>query len=120
MSDKISVSGVRVKGKHGYFEQEKLTEQEFIVDVVMELDLSEAGESDDLTKTVNYDDISELIYREITGPSVNLIETLAKKVGDSILKYSSLVDSVKVTVHKPAAPLSIPVGDVSVTLKIER
>lgn len=111
---------MRVKGKHGYFEQEKLTEQEFIVDVVLKLDLSDAGNSDDLAKTVNYDEIAELIHKEVIGPTVNLIEALAKRIGTSILKFSSLIDAVKVIVHKPAAPLSVPVGDVSVTLELER
>jgi len=120
VSDKISITGVRVKGKHGYYEQEKVTEQEFVVDVVLKLDLTEAAESDDLPKTVNYEEISLMKHQQITGPKVNLIEARAKNIGEAILKHSSKIDAVKVTVHKPTAPLSVPVGDVSVTLELEQ
>jgi dihydroneopterin aldolase len=51
---------------------------------------------------------------------VNLIETLAGRICDEILKNYPAVEKVKVTVHKPAAPISVPFGDVAVTIKRER
>lgn len=120
MSDKISISGVRAYGKHGVLEQEKLTEQEFVVDVELKLDLQGAGKTDDLAKTINYEDIAVLIHKTITGPTMNLIETLAFRIADEILKSYHAVEKVKVTVHKPTAPISVPFGDVSVTIKKER
>jgi dihydroneopterin aldolase len=120
MSDKISISGVRAHGKHGVFEQEKLVEQEFVVDVELKLDLQAAADTDDLAKTINYEDIAVMIHETITGPTVNLIETLAGRISNEILKNYSSVEKVKVTVHKPAAPISVPFGDVAVTIKRER
>lgn len=120
MSDKISITGVRAHGKHGVLQQEKLSEQEFIVDAELKMDLQAAAKSDDLAKTVSYEDIAVLIHKIITGPSVNLIETLAGKISDEILENYSKVEKVKVTVHKPTAPISVPFGDVSVTIKRER
>lgn len=120
MSDKINITGVRVHGKHGVFEQEKSDGQYFVVDAELEVDLKEAAHDDDFSKTVNYDDVSVLIYDTIKGPSVNLIETLADRIGKAILKKFDQVASVKVTVHKPNAPVSVPFGDVSVTIKNER
>jgi dihydroneopterin aldolase len=120
MSDKISISGVRAHGKHGVFEQEKLVEQEFVVDVELKLDLQAAADTDDLAKTINYEDIAVMIHETITGPTVNLIETLAGRISNEILKNYASVEKVKVTVHKPAAPISVPFGDVAVTIKRER
>ena len=120
MSDKITITGVRAHGKHGVFEQEKLSEQEFIVDIELKLDLHGAAKTDDLAKTVNYEDIAVMAHKTITGPTVNLIETLAGRICDEILKNYPAVEKVKVTVHKPAAPISVPFGDVAVTIKRER
>lgn len=120
MSDKIVITGVRASGKHGALEQEKLVAQEFIVDVEIKSDLEDAIKSDDLAKTVDYESISVLIHRIITSTSYNLIETLAAKIADEIMDSAPRAKALKITVHKPTAPISVPFGDVAVTLKRER
>ena len=120
MSDKITVTGIKAHGKHGVFEYEKIDGQDFVVDATLKVNLKEAAYSDDLDKSVNYDEVSVLIHETIQGPSVNLIETLAERIGDVILNKFKTVEEVEVTVHKPGAPVSVPFGDVAVTLKFER
>ena len=51
---------------------------------------------------------------------MNLIEALAGKIADRVLSDFKSVEKVKVTVHKPKAPISVPFKDVSVTLERER
>jgi dihydroneopterin aldolase len=114
------ITGVRASGKHGALEQEKLVAQEFVVDVEIKSDLDEAARTDDLAKTVDYESISVLIHQIVTTTSYNLIETLAAKIADEIMDSSPRIDGVKVTVHKPTAPISVPFGDVAVTIKRER
>lgn len=120
MSDKITITGIRARGKHGVFEEEKINGQDFVVDAELKVDMKEAAHNDDFAKTVNYDDVSSLIHNIIKGPSVNLIETLADRIGKAILKDFYRVEEVEVTVHKPNAPISVPFGDVSVTIKNKR
>ena len=57
MSDRISLLGVRARGYHGVLADEKRDGQDFVVDVVLHLDLRPAGTSDDLTATVNYAEV---------------------------------------------------------------
>lgn len=120
MSDKIRISGIIAEGVHGVLEQEKITPQPFIVDIELELDLEKAATEDDLNETVNYDEVAKLVVEAIKGPSLNLIEALADRVATRVLHSFDLIDEVKVTVHKPKAPISVPFGDVSVTLKKAR
>jgi dihydroneopterin aldolase len=120
MSDKITLTGIKALGKHGVLAEEKTTEQEFIVDVTLGIDLEEAVTKDDLNKTVDYDEVAKLVHKIITGPTYNLIEALAGKIVDEIFAHFELVDKVKVTLHKPKAPISVPFADVSVTIKRER
>ena len=118
--DVIAVTGIRAIGYHGVFENERLESQEFICDIELRLDLLAAGKSDDLTQTVNYADIAEVVVAEITGPSVALIEALAERIATEILQRFTAAPSVKVTVHKPHAPIPVEFADVAVTIERTR
>jgi dihydroneopterin aldolase len=120
MSDKIRINGIKSEGRHGVLEQEKNSFQPFIVDIELELDLEKAAEEDDLSETVNYDEVAKLVVEVIKGPTLNLIEALADRIATRILHSFDLIEEVKVTVHKPKAPISVPFDDVSVTLKKKR
>lgn len=120
MSDKIVITGVRAHGKHGVLQSEKVEPQEFVVDAVLKLDLTKASKSDDLAESVSYEDVAVLIHKVITGPTRNLIETLAGELADQILDLDKKIEAVEVTVHKPNAPISVEFGDVAVAIKRAR
>lgn len=113
--DRISLLGVRARGFHGVLEHEKREGQDFVVDVVLHLDLAPAGRCDDLDLTINYAEVAADVVARVEGPSLDLIETLAEQIaGDALLRPG--VHTVEVTVHKPSAPVGVPFGDVAVTL----
>ena len=117
--DTIELLGVRAKGYHGVFAEERREGQDFVVDVVMSLDLGPAGASDDLGDTVSYADIAADVVADIEGEPLDLIEALAARIADSVLRYPR-VEGVEVTVHKPQAPVGVPFGDVRVRIARER
>lgn len=114
--DKITITGLHVQGRHGVLAAEHEEPQEFIIDVTLYLDLSDATRSDDLTDTVSYDQIANRIVSVVQGEHVDLIERLAQKIADSVL-LSYRVNRVRVTVHKPHAPIAVDFDDVSVTIE---
>lgn len=117
--DRISLLGVRARGFHGVLAEEKQAGQDFVVDVVLHLDLAPAGTSDDLTRTVSYAEVGADVVARIEGPSLDLIESLAEQVaGDALARPG--VHTVEVTVHKPSAPVGVPFGDVAVTIERSR
>lgn len=123
MSDAIRVAGISARGFHGVFPEEKRDGQQFIVDVALEADLTAAGESDDLADTVNYAEVAAMVVERIEGPSFDLIERLAAVIAEDVLGSdlsALLVDAVVVTVHKPQAPVGVPFGDVTVTVRRQR
>ncbi len=120
MSDKIKVTGIEALGYHGLYDSEREIGQPFVVDVVLKLDLEKAGKTDEIDYTVDYNDIAVLIHNEIVGPPMKLLETLAEKICNKIFAAYQLVEEIEVTVHKPRAPISVPFGDVSITIKRER
>ena len=113
--DTISLTGLRARGYHGVFASERREGQEFVVDVVLTLDLAGAGASDDVADTVHYGELAEALVAAIEGDPVNLIETLAERLAAVALAHRA-VHEVRVTVHKPEAPISVPFGDVAVTI----
>jgi len=118
-TDRILLAGVEAVGHHGVLAFEKEQGQPFVVDVVLELDLSRAGRSDALDETVSYADVATEVMARITGPSFDLIERLAQVIAADALSRP-LVDAVEVTVHKPQAPVGQPFTDVAVHVRRER
>lgn len=116
--DRIEVTGIRAWGRHGVLSQEKDLGQQFVVDVALQLSTAPAGRSDALSRTVNYAEVAAAVHEEIGTGSHDLVETLAERIAQRILTDTGhpLVRRAEVRVHKPAAPVGLPVGDVAITI----
>lgn len=119
MTDLITLTGLRVRGHHGVFEHERRSGQEFAVDAVLEVDTVTAAGSDDLGDTVDYGELAQRLAAVVSGPPVNLIETLAARLAEECLADRRVV-AATVTVHKPHAPIPLTFADVAVTIRRER
>jgi 7,8-dihydroneopterin aldolase/epimerase/oxygenase len=117
--DRISISGLRVRGRHGVLEQERVAGQDFLVDAVLLVDAGPAAAADDLTLTADYGVIAGRMAQIVAGEPVALIETLAERLAMSCLEDQA-VREVEVTVHKPGAPVGLPVADIAVTIRRSR
>lgn len=118
--DKIVLTGIEVFGHHGCTIEEQKLGQKFYVDLELNLDLSKAGMSDEYDDTVDYSQVIKLVEEIVGGKPRRLIETVAEDLATQILKEFERVDSVKVTLHKPHAPLPMTYADAAVTIYRER
>ena len=118
--DKIVISGIRATGFHGVLPEERRDGQSFIVDCELFLNLNPAIKSDDLRKTIDYGEVALTIREIIEGPAFNLIEALAGRIGEALLKRYRKVQKVIVTVHKPEAPIPVDFLDVAVVVERKR
>lgn len=103
--DQILLQNVRLDARHGVHDFEKQNEQPFAFDIALSLDLTEAGKTDDLEKTVSYSDVYRILEDVVLGKSCNLIEHLAQRLCDSILDFSAQIEQVDVTVKKLQPPV---------------
>ncbi|GAB2757811.1 dihydroneopterin aldolase [Sinomonas soli] len=117
--DLIALTGVTAVGHHGVLDFERRDGQPFVVDAVLHTDFGAAASSDDLSRTASYAEVAERIVALVEGDPVDLIETLAVRLAETILAEFP-VDAVELTVHKPQAPIAVSFGDVSVTVFRER
>ncbi|PZM97505.1 MAG: dihydroneopterin aldolase [Actinobacteria bacterium] len=119
MTDRITLTGLRVRGRHGVFDFERDQGQDFVVDVALDLDLAPAARSDDLADTVDYGELARRLAAIVAGEPVNLIETLAERLAAECLA-DQRVRVATVTVHKPQAPIPHEFADVAVTVTRRR
>lgn len=117
--DRVALSGLKARGYHGVFPEERKEGQTFVVDLVLGLDTRPAAADDDLAKTVHYGVVAEEAVAVVEGEPVNLIETLAERIAQACLKHEG-VQEVEVRVHKPNAPITVPFDDVTVTITRSR
>ena len=103
--DRSELHGLRFEGRHGVNPDEHERSQPFDVDVVLELDLEEAGRTDDLAATADYGEVFGIARAVVEGGHVDLIETLATRIADGVLEAHPAVAAVTVRVRKPQAPL---------------
>ena len=113
--DEITLTGLRVFGRHGVFDFERERGQHFVIDVVLKLRTTEAARTDDVRDTVHYGEVAETIVAIVAGEPVNLIETLAERIA-AICLTDHRVDWCRVTVHKPQAPIEATFHDVALTI----
>lgn len=118
--DKIFLRGMTFAAWHGVLPHEHETYQRFVVDADLMLDLHAAGKHDDLADTVNYAEVYEIVRRTIEGAPKNLIEALAEEIADRVLAAFAMIRSVRITVHKPSAPIHGIFSDVGVCITRER
>jgi dihydroneopterin aldolase len=113
--DRIVLRGVEGFGHHGVLPEERERGQRFLVDVELDVDLTAAGELDDLAATIDYSSVASDTVAIIEGDPCDLIETVATRIAQKVLE-DHRVEVVTVTVHKPQAPVGVPFADVSVTI----
>lgn len=118
-TDVITLSGLKVHGRHGVFEHERETGQDFIVDVALTTSTAAAAATDELAATVDYGTLADTLAGIVGGEPCNLIETLAERLASACLA-DERVRRVRVTVHKPHAPIEQQFADVAVTIERAR
>ncbi len=117
--DKLVLKGLRFRGLHGVFEQEKIDGNTFEVDLTFILPLQKAGFSDDLTHTVDYSKARTIVANIIDGDSLNLIEALALRIGNKLFDEFN-VDKLEVSVRKLNPPMDGEIKYSEVTMKWPR
>ena len=116
MTDTIFIKGVLVHARHGVLEHESEVGQRFVIDLELSTDLSESSRSDRLADTVSYSNVVATATAAFKDTNYRLLERAAGAVADAILSSFPRISAVKITVHKPHAPIAAIFEDVGVVL----
>jgi dihydroneopterin aldolase len=116
MSDGIFIRGLALHAYHGVMPHEAKVGQTFTIDLELEIDLSTAARSDKVADTVSYDKVVDCASAAFSGQRFRLIEAAAGRVANAVLAAFPPVRAVRVTIHKPHAPIAATFDDVGVTV----
>ena len=101
---RLALEGMEFYAFHGYYKEEQLSGGKYTVDVYIKLPSKKSGSSDQLTDTVNYEDVYR-IAKEVMDKPVNLIEHLAHTILHRIKDELEVKTRVKVRVRKHNPPI---------------
>lgn len=118
--DKLELKGMRFFGYHGVFPEENRLGQQFFVDLVLYMDLSEAGRTDDLERTVSYPDIYRTTQKLVEGKPFRLIEALTEHIAQTLLATYTKISEITVRVTKPHPPFDVHFDGVTTEMHRKR
>ncbi|MDR1056951.1 MAG: dihydroneopterin aldolase [Prevotellaceae bacterium] len=111
----IELENMEFYAYHGCFTEERTIGNLFIVDLYLEVDVTECVESDNLNDALSYPIAYEIVKREMERPS-NLLEHVAARILQALYDRTQGIKKVKVKVSKMNPPIGGKVEQVSVTL----
>jgi dihydroneopterin aldolase len=115
MPDMIEIRGLRALGIIGVCPEERERPQPFELDIDLEADLSEAGETDDLHDTIDYGVAVAIAEKVVQTEQHLLLERVAQRIATDLLALER-VDGVRVTIRKVRPPLPQDVNTSGVTV----
>ena len=100
---KVGLENYTVLGKHGAYDFEHEYKQPFVVSIWVELNHNQFD--DDLSKTINYADLQNLVHEVIVNsPPIRLMETMMT-IMFSKISENKLVKKISIRIEKPEAKL---------------
>ena len=101
---KISLKGLKFKAYHGYYDVERERGNRFEVDITVKTNFQKAAASDELSLTVDYEDLYRIISEEMAGSS-KLLEHVVKAIVDRIMSELTGIKWVEVVLAKLNPPI---------------
>ncbi|MDR2686988.1 MAG: dihydroneopterin aldolase [Oscillospiraceae bacterium] len=118
--ERIQITGLELYAYHGVNPEERRHGQVFLLDLLLEADVSEACRSDRLEDTVNYARVAKAAAAAFAREPCDLIERAAEITAQAVLAGFPAVEAITVRVHKPGAPVKLPFGDISIEIHRRR
>ncbi len=120
MKTVLFIDNLEVFANHGLFEEENKLGQKFIFDIECELNYKKAMFSDEMTDSISYADIAEVVVKTATTNTFNLLERLAREILKNIFTEFSQIENINLKINKPGAPIKYHFEKCGVEVKTSR
>ena len=104
LSSYIVLEDLRFHAYHGVLEQERLTGNDYVVNLRIKNDVTDALTSDDVADTLNYAEVYQLVSQEMAVPSA-LIERVAGRIGDRLFRRYPRIEEIRLKIVKVNPPM---------------
>ncbi len=105
MQSVIRLENAQFYAYHGALSEEQSIGGKYEADVELFFDFTQAAENDDLSKTINYQEVYRYVEKKINERKYYLIETLAVRIADGLLNDYSTLEKVIVRIRKSNVPI---------------
>ena len=120
MKTVLFIYNLEVFANHGLFEEENKLGQKFIFDIECELNYKKAMFSDEMTDSISYADIAEVVVKTATTNTFNLLERLAGEILKNIFTEFPQIENINLKINKPGAPIKYHFEKCGVEVKTSR
>ncbi|MCG6187881.1 dihydroneopterin aldolase [Maribellus maritimus] len=111
----IEIERMQFYAFHGHYKTERVVGNNFEVYLRFETDCSTAAISDNLNDTTNYQEVYNLVKKEMQNTS-HLLEHVAQRILNSLFKNFPEIKNAQVKISKINPPMGGEIEKVSVTL----
>ncbi len=115
----IKLTNIRTFSFHGCLEEEAKIGSNYSVNLKINTNLEPSAKTDELTDTVDYVDLNRIVVEEM-AIRAKLLEHVAKRIMDSVLKELPMVTKIEVEVTKLNPPIGGDVEAVTIVMKKKR
>ena len=120
MKTVLFIDNLEVFANHGLFEEENKLGQKFIFDIECELNYKKAMFSDEMTDSISYADIAEVVVKTATTNTFKLLERLAGEILKNIFTEFPQIENINLKINKPGAPIKYHFEKCGVEVKTSR
>jgi len=112
---KVTLHGAEFFAKHGFYPEEQLTGNQFVLDIDVEFEPNADMKGDQISNTVNYEQLYTIAELEMLHPR-KLLETVAQSIADRIRNDYPFLQNIRVELKKLHPPLKGRVAYSAVTV----
>lgn len=112
---KVGLHGAEFFARHGYYKEEQILGNYFIVDIEATFSLQNPLINDDLNNTLNYEQLYQIASEAMVHPK-QLLETVAQDIANATMQQFPYIGTLQVVVKKLNPPLKGKIAASSVTV----
>lgn len=115
----IFLKEIRCYAYHGVAPQENLIGNEYVIDLKLKVDISRASRTDDVTDTVSYADVHELVKVEMNTPS-KLLEHVGGRIAEKLFEAFPAIEEIELRLSKRNPPMGADIDVAGIELHCSR
>jgi len=112
---KVSLHGAEFFARHGFYKEEQILGNYFVVNIEACFEPKKSDIDDDLNNTLNYERLYEIAQLAMEVPK-QLLETVAQGIADDIMLQFPYIKTLEVEVKKLNPPLKGKVAASGITV----
>ncbi len=110
---KISLNNLEFYSFHGFYKEENLLGNDFVVDMFVEIP-DDLIETENLGSTINYEILYNIAKEEMANPQ-KLLETVVKNIHDKVKRIHPSIQNIEISLRKKQVPIMGMQGSAKVT-----